>query len=73
MLMKINLNLNKTHVKSNKSYAFHSIFSFSILPIFTEKKQVFLPLLENFNSEYLFRFCKKKKNETNENRSRVLV
>ena len=42
--------------------AFHSIFSFSILPDFT-KKTGFSPILDDFNSltKYLFSFCVIKK------------
>ena len=64
MSMKIDLNLNKTHIKSNKSKAFHSIFSFSISPIFT-KKTGFAPTfgeLQFFNKIFIsFLWNKKKK------------
>ena len=67
--MKINLNLNKARIKSNKSNAFHSIFSFSISPIFT-KKTGFSPTfgeLQSFNKTFIS-FCGiKKKKESNEN------
>ena len=67
MLMKINLNLNKARIKSNKSNAFHSIFSFSISPIFT-KKTGFSPTFGEFQSfnKTFISFCgiKKKKKAT---------
>ena len=66
--MKINLNLNETRIKSNKSNACHSIFSFSISPIFT-KKTGFTPTfgeLQSFNKTFIS-FCGIKKKESNEN------
>ena len=67
MFIKIDLNLNKTHIKSNKSKAFHSIFSFSISPIFT-KKTGFSPTfgeLQFFNKIFIsFLWNKKKKKAT---------